>query len=84
MGIPVTSECLVRGSEGFADACTGLIVELADLGPQAGDDGFELSASLGEVWGFGDRYWHVSHRPFWSRILMRLRLRFCSMRRSAT
>jgi hypothetical protein len=46
---------LVRGIEGFVDACPGLVVQLADLGVQVGDDGPKLSASFGKARVLGDR-----------------------------
>jgi hypothetical protein len=46
---------LVGGRESFGKAGPGLVVRLADLGVQRGDDGLELGAGLQEFQALGDQ-----------------------------
>src|SRR5260370_31118022 len=50
--------CLVGGAERLAEACLGLIVQLADFRAQVGNDSFKLRASLQEFQAFGDQRRH--------------------------
>lgn len=49
---------LVGGCESLGQACLGLVVQLADLGAQPGNDRLELGAGLQEFQALGDQRGH--------------------------
>jgi hypothetical protein len=54
--VPAVS--LVSGSESFGQTCLGLVVKLAGVPVQLGNDCLELGAGLQEFQAFGDQCGH--------------------------
>src|SRR5713226_8590278 len=60
----VLTVCLVGGPESLTKATLGLLVQVADLHTQAGDDGFELRTSLKKFQALGDQRGHRFRASF--------------------